>query len=101
LWDEDLGVENFTAEAYDPPMPILLLALNSKPLNLIMDRLWLQVHQHCEEAWVGNLAAGAGRDQGKEALPCHCQKRRQRDAQVSTCRIHDDAIIDKILVNKI
>ena len=23
LWDEDLGVENFTAEAYDPSMPIL------------------------------------------------------------------------------
>jgi hypothetical protein len=20
LWDEDLGVENFTAEPYDPPM---------------------------------------------------------------------------------
>jgi hypothetical protein len=23
LWDEDLGVENFTAEPYDPPMPAL------------------------------------------------------------------------------
>jgi hypothetical protein len=28
LWDEDLGVENFTAEAYDPPSPVLYLALN-------------------------------------------------------------------------
>ena len=100
LWDEDLGVENFTAEAYDPPVPILLLALISEPLNLIMDRLSLQVHGHREEAWAGNLAAGTGRDKGKKALRCLCQEKFQRDAQVSTCKTNDNAVIDTFLVKK-
>jgi hypothetical protein len=53
LWDEDLGVDNFTAEPYVLPViptPCFLRAILNISPGDHLNGLWLQVPRHREEA---------------------------------------------------
>jgi hypothetical protein len=62
-------------------------------LHMMMNRLWLQVSRHSEEAWAWDLTAGPGPRPWADDVCYHQQKKWYWDAQVSMpCWIHEKYI---------